>query len=107
MARLWFLFEMAIGLTLPVMRMFFLTAFLVLTASVFAQPVLSLREALRIGLESNFDIRMAQNDVLIFKTITPPALDEFKELVKKVRNQARSAGMKRSDIHDAIKAARA
>jgi hypothetical protein len=77
MARLWFLFEMAIGLTLPAMRMFFLTAFLVLTASVFAQPVLSLREALRIGLESNFDIRMAQNDVLMAKESNTPGMAGF------------------------------
>jgi outer membrane protein TolC len=77
MARLWFLFEMAIGLTLPAMRMFFLTTFLVLTASVFAQPVLSLREALRIGLESNFDIRMAQNDVLMAKESNTPGMAGF------------------------------
>ena len=68
---------MAIGLTLPAMRMFFLTAFLVLTASVFAQPVLSLREALRIGLESNFDIRMAQNDVLMAKESNTPGMAGF------------------------------
>ena len=77
MARLWFLFEMAIELTLPAMRMFFLTAFLALTASVFAQPVLSLREALRIGLESNFDIRMAKNDVLMAKESNTPGMAGF------------------------------
>ncbi len=72
-----FLFEMAIGLTLPAMRMFILIAFLVLNASGFAQPVLSLREALRIGLESNFDIRMAQNDVLLAKESNTPGMAGF------------------------------
>jgi outer membrane protein TolC len=57
--------------------MFFLTAFLALTASVFAQPVLSLREALRIGLESNFDIRMAKNDVLMAKESNTPGMAGF------------------------------
>ncbi len=68
---------MAIELTLPTMRMFSLIAFLVLNASVFAQPVLSLREALRIGLESNFDIRMAKNDVLMAKESNTPGMAGF------------------------------
>jgi AbrB family looped-hinge helix DNA binding protein len=65
-----------------------------------------IRKAMKLSAGNQFVV-VAQNDVLIFKTITPPALDEFKELIKKVRTQARAAGMKRSDIHDAIKAARA
>jgi outer membrane protein TolC len=68
---------MAIELTLPAMRMFSLIAFLVLNASGFAQPVLSLREALRIGLESNFDIRMAQNDVLLARESNTPGMAGF------------------------------
>jgi AbrB family looped-hinge helix DNA binding protein len=65
-----------------------------------------IRKAMKLSAGNQFVV-VAQNDVLILKTITPPVLDEFQGLIKKVRKQARAAGMKRSDIYEAIKAARA
>ncbi len=44
--------------------------------------------------------------VVILKTITPPDLEEFGDLVADARRQARRAGMRRSDIGGAIRRAR-
>ena len=56
----------------------------------------------RLGLEpgSQFVV-VAGKDAIILKTISPPSMDEFDELIKTARRQARKAGMKRSDIRDA------
>ena len=57
----------------------------------------------RLGLEvgSQF-IVVAGKDAIILKTISPPSMDEFDELIRKARQQARKAGMKQSDIKEAI-----
>jgi len=49
---------------------------------------------------------MGDKDVLILKTISAPSMDEFDELIKKARKQAKAAGMKRSDVSEAISEAR-
>jgi AbrB family looped-hinge helix DNA binding protein len=49
---------------------------------------------------------ICDRDVVILKTISRPSLDEFEDLLKKVRKQARAAGVKKSDITDAIAWAR-
>ena len=56
----------------------------------------------RLGLEpgSQFVV-VAGKDAIILKTISPPSMDEFDELIRTARRQARKAGMKRSDIRDA------
>ncbi|PLX97367.1 MAG: AbrB family transcriptional regulator [Desulfuromonas sp.] len=41
-------------------------------------------------------------DVVILKAITPPSMDEFDGLVAKVRSQAKTVGLKKSDIAEAI-----
>jgi len=57
----------------------------------------------RLGLEAGSQfIVVAGKDAVILKTISPPSMDEFDELIRKARRQARKAGMKRSDIKEAI-----
>ena len=45
---------------------------------------------------------VGDSDVVILKAITPPSMDEFDGLVAKARRQAKAAGLKKSDIADAI-----
>jgi len=45
---------------------------------------------------------IGENDVVILKTITRPSMRDFDSLIKKARRQARSSGMRRSDISKAI-----
>ena len=45
---------------------------------------------------------MGENDVVVLKTISSPSLDQFSSLIKQARQQARSAGIKQSDIKNAI-----
>jgi len=56
----------------------------------------------RLGLEAGTQfIVVAGKDAVILKTISPPSMGEFDELIRKARRQARKAGMKRSDIKEA------
>ena len=45
---------------------------------------------------------VGKGDVVIFKTIKPPAMNQFDELISRARSQARQAGLKKSDISAAI-----
>lgn len=45
---------------------------------------------------------LGEKDVVILKTISPPSIDEFDDLITKARNQAKIANLKRSDISSAI-----
>ena len=57
----------------------------------------------RLGLEAGSQfVVVAGKDAVILKTISLPSMDEFDELVRKARRQARKAGIKRSDIKNAI-----
>ncbi len=57
----------------------------------------------RLGLEAGSQfIVVADKDAIILKTISPPSLDEFDELIREARQQARKAGMKPSAIKKAI-----
>jgi len=47
---------------------------------------------------------VGDRDVVILKTLNPPSLDEFSQLVGEARRQAKRAGLKRSDIRKAVKA---
>ena len=51
-------------------------------------------------------IVVGENDVVILKTITQPSMRDFDPLIKKARQQARSAGMTRPDVAKAIASAR-
>jgi len=66
----------------------------------------SIRKTLHLNAGNQF-IVVAEKDVVILKTIQEPSLDEFSGLIRKVRRQAKAAGMKKADIADAIKASRA
>ena len=67
------------------------------------QVVIPERIRKRLGLEAGSQfIVVAGKDAVILKTISPPSLDEFDELIRKARRQARKAGMQRSDIKKAI-----
>lgn len=49
---------------------------------------------------------VGKKDVVILKNISPPSLDEFEDLIAEARKKAKQAGMKKSDIDDAILKAR-
>ena len=49
---------------------------------------------------------VGEDDVVILKEITPPAMDSFDGLVKKARKQAKEANLKRADISKAVSKAR-
>ena len=57
----------------------------------------------RLGLEAGVQfVVVGEGDVVILKTITPPSMDGFDSLIRRARQQARTSGMKRSDIDKAI-----
>jgi len=49
---------------------------------------------------------VGENDVVMLKTIEAPVINAFDSLVQQARSQAKAAGLKQSDISDAIKKAR-
>ena len=61
----------------------------------------------RLGLKagSRF-IVVGDKDTVILKTISPPSLKDFDDLIKEARKQAKLAGLKRSDIAAAVAKAR-
>lgn len=62
----------------------------------------------RLGLKAGSQfIVVGDKDTLILKTIRPPSLDEFEDLITEARKQARVAGMKRKDIASTIAEVRA
>jgi AbrB family looped-hinge helix DNA binding protein len=61
----------------------------------------AVRDAL--GLQSGMQfVVVGQGDCVILKTIKPPDMTDFNLLIRKAREQARLAGLKRSDITEAI-----
>ena len=57
----------------------------------------------RLGLEAGTQfIVVAGKDTVILKTISPPSMTEFDELIRKAKRQARKAGIKQSDINNAV-----
>lgn len=51
-------------------------------------------------------IVVGDNDVVILKSISPPSIDEFDELIYKVRKDGKKAGLKKADIAETIKKVR-
>ena len=49
---------------------------------------------------------MGDKDVVILKALSNPSLEEFDDLIKAARRQARTAGLKRFDIANAISKSR-
>lgn len=61
----------------------------------------------RLGLEPGDQfVVVASKDAVILKAIAAPTMDEFDELLADASRQARRAGLKRSEIDDAVGAAR-
>jgi AbrB family looped-hinge helix DNA binding protein len=62
----------------------------------------------RLGLKPGDQfVVVGEGDVVILKTIAPPSMKDFDALVSKARGQARRAGVKPTDVADAIKKVRA
>jgi len=60
-----------------------------------------IRKQLRLKAGSQFVV-LGKDDVVIFKAISPPAMEEFDSLIAAARKGAKQAGMKRSDVAGAI-----
>ncbi len=57
----------------------------------------------QLGLDSGTQfVVVGQKDVIILKTIAAPAKHEFDGLIKKAHKEAKAAGLKRSDINQAV-----
>ena len=65
----------------------------------------SIRKRLNLKEGAQFLV-VGEDDVVILKAITPPAMDSFDDLVKKARSQAKEANLKRTDISNAVSKAR-
>jgi AbrB family looped-hinge helix DNA binding protein len=61
----------------------------------------------RLGLKagSRFVV-VGDKDTVILKTISPPSMKDFNDLIKEARRQAKLAGLKRSDIVSVVAKAR-
>lgn len=61
----------------------------------------------RLGLKTGDKfLVMGDKDVVILKALSNPSLEEFDYLIKAARKQARTAGLKRSDINAISKSRR-
>ncbi len=62
----------------------------------------------RLGLKEGMQfVVVGDRDVVILKSIAPPAMKEFDELVRRARAAARKAGMRPADVRRAVSRARA
>ena len=64
-----------------------------------------IRETLHLKEGDQFVV-IGQGDTVIFKTITPPAIEEFSSLLDEASAQAKKAGMKPGDVKAAIRKVR-
>ena len=60
-----------------------------------------IRKRLKLKSGSRFVV-LGKDDVVILKTIAPPSMAELDGLVAEARSKARKAGLKRTDISNAI-----
>jgi len=65
----------------------------------------NVRKQLNLKAGAQFVV-VGEKDVVILKNIAPPSLDEFDDLIAEVRKKGKQAGIKKSDIGDAILKAR-
>lgn len=64
-----------------------------------------IRKSMKLNPGEQFVV-LSEKDVIILKTVAPPSLTEFDELIQTARIQARKAGLKKSDITKVVKKAR-
>lgn len=60
-----------------------------------------IRKRLKLKTGSQFVV-VGENDVVILKEISPPSMNEFDTLIAEARKQGKEAGLKQSDISQAI-----
>lgn len=61
----------------------------------------------RLGLDPGAQfVVIADRDVVIFKLLEPPSLDDFKALVGQARKVAKQTGLTRADIANSVKRVR-
>jgi AbrB family looped-hinge helix DNA binding protein len=65
----------------------------------------SIRKQLNLKAGARFVV-VGEKDVVILKNIAPPSLDQFGDLIAKARKKGKQAGIKKSDIDDAVLKAR-
>ena len=65
----------------------------------------SIREQLGLLPGAQFVV-LGQDDVVMLKLISPPSMKEYGDLKRRLRQQARERGLKRSDIDKAVKKTR-
>ena len=61
----------------------------------------TIRKRLNLRTGSQFVV-VGENDVVILKTISPPAMEDFDRLIADTRKKVRQAGIKPADITAAI-----
>jgi antitoxin PrlF len=61
----------------------------------------TIRKQLNLKAGAQFVV-VGEDDVVILKAITPPSMDTFDQLIYQARQQAKSMGLKRSDIAQAV-----
>ena len=58
----------------------------------------------KLGLKSGARFMVLRDkDIVILKTISPPSMKEFDDIIEKARLQAKEAGLTKEDIQDTIK----
>jgi AbrB family looped-hinge helix DNA binding protein len=65
----------------------------------------TIRKEMNLKPGSQFVV-VGDKDVVILRAIETPSMDQFDKLVRRARQQARAAGMKRSDVTAAVAKAR-
>jgi AbrB family looped-hinge helix DNA binding protein len=65
----------------------------------------TIRKQLNLKAGAQFVV-VGEDDVVILKVITLPSMDTFDQLIYQARQQAKSAGLRRSDIAQAVSKAR-
>ncbi len=61
----------------------------------------SIRRQLNLKAGTQFVV-VGEKDVVILKSIAPPSLDGFGDLIAEARKKGKLAGIKKADIRDAI-----
>lgn len=64
-----------------------------------------IRKQLNLKPGSQFVV-VGDKDVVILKSISPPALNEFDDLIAEARREGKKVGLKKSDILDAVRTVR-
>jgi len=60
-----------------------------------------IRKRLNLKVGTQFVV-VGEKDVVIFKSISQPSMEDFDKLIAEARKQAKEAGLKRSDVNATI-----